>query len=76
MKTDIYTKCVLTVIACCLLYFVARDTSVIQDAHAKSVMDVNIVQLDGRKLPKGGYRDYDKGVIMVPYIPVWVYGQR
>ena len=43
MKTDIYTKCVLTVIACCLLYFVARDTSVIQDAHAKSVMDVNIV---------------------------------
>jgi hypothetical protein len=47
MKTDVYTKCVLTVIACCLLYFVARDASVIPDAHASAVVDVNIVKVAG-----------------------------
>ena len=70
MKTDIYTKCVLTVIACCLLYFVARDTSVIQDAHAKSVMDVNIVQLAGD--PVGTAR-HPNGTAN---LGVWVYKGR
>ena len=71
MKTDIYTKCVLTVIACCLLYFVARDTSVIQDAHAKSVMDVNIVQLAGD--PVGTARHHSNGTAN---LGVWVYNPR
>ncbi len=47
MKTDAYTKSVLTVIAFCLLYFVARDASVIPDAHANAVVDVNIVKVAG-----------------------------
>lgn len=47
MKTDVYTKCVLTVIACCLLYIVAKDASVIPDAHANAVVDVNIVKVAG-----------------------------
>jgi hypothetical protein len=47
MKTDAYTKCVLTVIACCLLYIVAKDVSVIPNAHANAVMDVNIVKVAG-----------------------------
>jgi hypothetical protein len=47
MKTDAYTKSVLTVIACCLLYFVAKDISVIPDAHANAVVDINIVKVAG-----------------------------
>lgn len=47
MQTDVYTKSVLTVIAGCLLYFVARDTSVIPDAHANAIVDVNIVKVAG-----------------------------
>ena len=69
MKTDIYTKCVLTVIACCLLYFVARDTSVIQDAHAKSVMDVNIVQLAGDPLLRINASMSNRAIFPVSVIP-------
>jgi hypothetical protein len=49
MKPDLYTKAVLTVIASCLVYFVAKDVVLIQDAHAQSggVVDVNIVKIDG-----------------------------
>ena len=49
MKPDLYTKAVLTVIASCLVYFVAKDVVLIQDAHAQSggVVDVNIVRIDG-----------------------------
>ena len=49
MKPDLYTKAVLTVIASCLVYFVAKDIVVIPDAHAQSggVVDVNIVKIDG-----------------------------
>ncbi len=52
MKVDMYTKAMLTVIACCLLYFVARDLSVVQDAHAQSrgVVEVNIVQVAGVRI--------------------------
>jgi hypothetical protein len=51
MKTDVYTKCVLTVIACCLLYIVARDVPAIQNAHANAVVDVNIVRVAGAYIP-------------------------
>lgn len=49
MKPDFYTKAVLTVIASCLVYFVAKDVVLIQDVHAQSggVVDVNIVKIDG-----------------------------
>ena len=49
MKPDLYTKAVLTVIVSCLVYFVAKDVVLIQDAHAQSggVVDVNIVRIDG-----------------------------
>lgn len=49
MKPDLYAKAVLTVIASCLVYFVAKDVILIQDAHAQSdgVVDVNIVKIDG-----------------------------
>ena len=49
MKPDFYTKSVLTVIASCLVYFVAQDVAPIKDAHAQAgaVVDVNIVKIDG-----------------------------
>jgi len=47
MRVDTYTKGVLTVIACCLLYFVVRDAAVIPDARANAVVDVNIVKVAG-----------------------------
>lgn len=49
MKVDFYTKAVLTVIASCLVYFVVRDAVPIKEAHAQSgsVVDVNIVKIDG-----------------------------
>ena len=52
MKTDVYTKTVLTVIACCLLYFAAKDLSVVPVVHAQSggPIDVNIVQVAGQRI--------------------------
>lgn len=50
MKTDAYTKVVLTVIACCLLYFVIRDATVVPPAHASTVVDVNIVKVAGNTI--------------------------
>jgi len=49
VKPDLYTKAVLTVIASCLVYFVAQDMTPIKEAHAQSggVIDVNIVKIDG-----------------------------
>lgn len=52
MKVDLYTKTILTVIAGCLLYLVARDIPLVKEAHAQSrgPVEVNIVQIDGRRL--------------------------
>lgn len=51
MKPDRYTKAVLTVIASCLVYFVARDLSVVPNAHASNgVVDVNIIKIDGNSV--------------------------
>ncbi len=50
MKSDLYTKCVLTVIAVCLSLIVLRDVTVLDRAEAdeanaaqKNVQDVRIV---------------------------------
>jgi len=61
MKTDAYTKAVLTVIAVCLILLVGKSSDsslsslVVPSAKAQggTVMDVNIVGLDGRRLQSG-----------------------
>lgn len=50
MNIDAYTRIVLTVIAGCLVYFVARDLTLVPDARAQeapAVTPVNIVQIAG-----------------------------
>lgn len=42
---DRYSKVVLTVIACCLLYFVGKDA--IGPVHAQQRVDVNIASIYG-----------------------------
>ena len=56
MKVDLYTRTILTVIACCLLYFVVRDLPVVQEAYAQSrgTVDVNIVQVAGAQISSNG----------------------
>lgn len=58
MKIDAYTRIVLTVIAGCLVYMVAKDMALVPQAHAQvadSVTAVNIVQVAGS--PVVGPRD-------------------
>ncbi len=58
MKIDAYTRIVLTVIAGCLVYMVAKDLVLVPSAHAQvtdSVTAVNIVQVAGS--PVVGPRD-------------------
>jgi hypothetical protein len=58
MKIDAYSRIVLTVIAGCLVYMVAKDLNVVPSARAQSagsVIDVNIVQVAGS--PVVGPRD-------------------
>ena len=61
MKADFYTQTVLTVIACCLLYFVVRDISIVPEVRAQSqgTVDVNIVQVAGAKINSNGMVSYD-----------------
>lgn len=50
MNIDAYTHIVLTVIAGCLVYFVAKDLTLVPQARAQdapSVTPVNIVQIAG-----------------------------
>lgn len=50
MNIDAYTKLVLTIIAACLVWIVARDVTIVAPAHAQAaamVTDVNIVQIGG-----------------------------
>ena len=65
MKIDLYLKVVLTVIAICLVYIVAKDLPLVSEAQASSeVIDVNIVSVAGRKF---GITDVD---IIQPCLPV------
>ena len=57
MNIDAYSKIVLTVIAGCLLYMVARDITLVPSAHAQvesQVTDVNIVQIAGSPVSAPG----------------------
>lgn len=50
MNIDAYTKIVLTVIAACLVWIVAKDVTIVAPARAQAtatVTDVNIVQIGG-----------------------------
>ena len=66
MNVDPYTKVVLTVIATCLLYIVAKDILLIKDVHAQSsgVANVNIVQVAGKTI-----REFDIDLLN-PALPV------
>ena len=50
MKTDLYTKTILTIIAICLLFIAGRDMVVPAYADKKEIIDVNIAKIDGRYL--------------------------
>ena len=50
MQIDAYTKIMLTLVAGCLLYMVAKDLTLVPSAQAQNggtVTDVNIVQVAG-----------------------------
>jgi len=55
MNIDAYTRIVLTVIAGCLVYFVAKDLTLVPDARAEldapAITPVNIVQIAGSPVP-------------------------
>ena len=61
MKTDLYTKVVLTIIAACLLGLVFRDTPIVTTAQAETATEAPIhVIIDGVQggaLPVGNARD-------------------
>jgi hypothetical protein len=50
MKTDLYTKTILTIIAICLLYIAGRDIVAPVYADRKEIVDVNIAKIDGQYL--------------------------
>ncbi len=52
MKTDVYTKTVLTVIACCLVYIVGRDIRLVDNSYAQTgaTVDINITQIGGKRI--------------------------
>jgi len=50
MKTDLYTKTILTIIATCLLYIAGKDVVVPAYADRKEIIDVNIAKIDGQYL--------------------------
>ena len=47
MKTDLYTKTILTIIAICLLFIAGKDMVVPAYADKKEIIDVNIAKIDG-----------------------------
>jgi hypothetical protein len=61
MKTDLYTKAVLTIIAACLLGLVFRDVPTVTTAHAETTgeppIHVIIDGVQGGALPVGNARD-------------------
>ena len=50
MKTDLYTKTILTIIAICLLYIAGKDMVVPAYADRKDIIDVNIVAVSGNRI--------------------------
>ena len=77
MKTDTYTRIVLTVIAVCLLCLVLKpaDVGFVSTAHAQSVaankpVDVNIVSIDGKRF---GPNDVS---LLEPSLPVQIVSKK
>jgi hypothetical protein len=50
MKTDLYTKTILTIIAICLLFIAGKDMVVPAYADKKEIIDVNIVAVSGNRI--------------------------
>lgn len=50
MKTDLYTKIVLTIIAIVLTLNLVKDFDWITSAKADGVIDVNVVSIEGQSL--------------------------
>jgi hypothetical protein len=50
MKTDLYTKTILTIIAICLLFIAGKDMVAPAYADRKEIIDVNIAKIDGQYL--------------------------
>ncbi len=50
MKTDLYAKTILTIMAICLLYMTCRDMVVPAYADRNDIVDVNIVAVSGNRI--------------------------
>ena len=50
MKTDLYTKTILTIIAICLLFIAGKDMVAPAYADKKEIIDVNIVAVSGNRI--------------------------
>ena len=50
MKTDLYTKTILTIIAICLLYSAGKDILAPAYADRQEIIDVNIVAVGGNRV--------------------------
>ena len=59
MKTDLYTKTILTIIAICLLFIAGKDAVVPAYAERKDIIDVNIVAVSGNRIGV-----YDKALLV------------
>ena len=62
MQIDAYTRIVLTVIAGCLVYMVAKDLTFVPDAFAQEgapVTAVNIVEIGGAPVPAPANSRYE-----------------
>lgn len=62
MQIDAYTRIVLTVIAGCLCYMVAKDLTFLPDARAQEsapVTAVNIVEIGGAPIPAPANSRYE-----------------
>ena len=63
MNSDSYTRIVLTVIAACLVWIVARDVELVKPAYAASgLVDVNIVRIAGERLGP----DFARNTVALP----------
>jgi len=50
MKTDRYTKTILTIITICLMFITGKDMIALSYADHKEIIDINIERIDGQYL--------------------------
>ena len=60
MKTDLYTKVVLTIIALCLIWVCVREVSVSRTAYAQGGQPVSIVGIKGGLIIPVGIAGIDR----------------